>query len=138
MSCRSILVSEVTVKKRVEQLIGDLDQVRVNEIKWQFFKDYDINEENLIKIVMEQLIPKQIRYQPNGVGFNTAFDQLNLVVAPNGRTIFIINACDVIVVDPCEHLQRLFDYYGLPISSLRAIFMTDAMNVNIFECLMKL
>ena len=32
----------------------------------------------------------------------------------------------------------MLQHYGIPLGSLKAIFLTEASNLNIFECLVKL
>ena len=49
----------------------------------------------------------------------------------------MINGCEVIILDPAEKIEPLMAYYGLPLSSLKAVILTDATNLNWIECALK-
>ena len=71
---------------------------------WEFYKQNDIKEDNLIKILTEVNLPKPIREEPHGLGFNTSLHQLNIIVAEKGRSIILINGCEVLILDPAEQI----------------------------------
>lgn len=76
--------------------------------------------------------------EPKGIGFNLGLQYLNLIVAEKGRTVFILHGCDVTVLDPGENIEQLLLHYGIPLKAVKTIILTDAQNLNFFECLMKL
>lgn len=49
----------------------------------------------------------------------------------------MVNGCDVLILDPAEQIETLMNHYGLPMSSLKAVMLTDSANLNWFECMMK-
>lgn len=55
-----------------------------------------------------------------------------------GHSLILVNSCDIILIDPSENIEQMLGYYGLPLHSVRAVLLTKANNLNIFECMMKL
>jgi len=73
-----------------------------------------------------------LRMEPFGLGYNTAGDTINIIVAERGTTLILTHLCDTYLIDPAESILPLLDYYGIPQSSLKAVILTNANNWNIF------
>jgi len=72
------------------------------------------------------------------MGFNEPHTRLNMIVGEKGNSMLLINACNVIIVDPPEGIEQMLQHYGIPLKALKAVLLTDSDNLNIFECLVKL
>ena len=49
-------------------------------------------------------VGKSLAVEPKGIGYNMPPQELNIIVSEQGRTIFLIHNCDVIVIDPAENI----------------------------------
>ena len=47
---------------------------------------------------------KSLRFEPNGLGFNSPADELNLIVPETGRSLILINRGEIMMVDPAENI----------------------------------
>ena len=131
-------MADHAVKKRIEYLMNDEWGLNPQDFKWDFFKQSQIDEEIILKLINELPVTPSIAVEPRGIGFNLSLQYLNLVVAEKGRTIFMIHGCDVTVIDPGENIEQLLRYYGIPLNTVKTILLTDSKNLNFFEFLMKL
>lgn len=86
----------------------------------------------------EQLACKPLAREPLGVGYNNSLEQLSVIVPEKGCSLVLVRGCDVLVVDPSEQIEQLLSYYGIPLTSLKGIILTNSANLNCFECFLKL
>lgn len=61
-----------------------------------------------------------------------------MIVTDRGRAVLLIHGCDVILLDPSEKIEELLSHYGIPLTALKGVLLTNSRNLNWFECLMKM
>lgn len=137
------MVTDSLTRKRLEALLTEAVHEESVSFKWEFYKQHEIAEEVLLKC-FEEAVKKQhstvkpIRREPNGFGYNTTPDILNVIVAEHGRAVIFSHLCNIYLIDPAENIEDLMKYYGIPFDSVEAVILTTADNLNIFELIMKL
>jgi hypothetical protein len=96
----TLTVADQMTRKRVEHLLSSEHAIDPHAFKWEFFKQCEVNEESILRALAEEPVPKPLRMEPNGLGFNGPPSELRVVVAEKGRTILLVRGCSVILVDP--------------------------------------
>jgi hypothetical protein len=134
---RSLVVPDSATRKRVESLLQEEGKDSL-PWRWDLFKNHLIDEEGLIKVMVEQGIPDPLAREPWGFGFNDSLDKLSVIVPEKGCSVLLIHGCDIVVVDPSERIEQLLFSYGLPLTALKGVLLTNSDNLNWFECLLKL
>ena len=67
------MVSDSSVRKRLEGLLGLLPEMEGRVLKWEILKQHELVEEQLWKVYEEfrnKNLPKPLRVQPHGLAFN--------------------------------------------------------------------
>lgn len=140
MNCHSLLVADLSVKKRLEVLLPTVAELAGVAYKWELLKQHELVEEQLAKVYDEyrsKNIPKAMRMQPNGLAFNDTPGKLNIIVPESGRSFLLVHEGEVTVVDPGENILGMLYYYGIPSSALRTVILTNAACLNLFEVLIQ-
>jgi hypothetical protein len=133
-------VADLAVKKRIEALLPNVPELAGTVFKWELLKQHDLVEELLAKVYEElrtKSLPKPLRIEPNGLAFNDGPERLNVVVPEYGRSLLLVHRGGVVVVDPGENILGTLRHYGMPASALRAVILTNASSLNLFELLLQ-
>lgn len=55
-----------------------------------------------------------------------------MIVTDRGRAVLLIHGCDVILLDPSEKIEELLSHYGIPLTALKGVLLTNSRNLNWF------
>jgi hypothetical protein len=136
LNCNSLVVADSSVRKRLESLLPAVAELTGIVFKWELLKQHELVEEQLSKVYEEHRakhLPKPLRAEPNGLGFNGTADKLNLIVPEAGRGLLLLHQSQVLLIDPGENIEGMLTYYGIPLSALKAVVLTRATSLNLFQ-----